>query len=79
MSKIKSHRLEVERNAEGSKLAYLTPINEDGELQIGHRIFGPKPWGGSVTLATVDIQSTDLAKYIKKYAPEIVEQLRDSP
>jgi hypothetical protein len=69
------HILDLEQNAEGSKLAYLSPADEDGKPQSGYRIAGPKAWGGSRNLARLKITSSDLVTYIKQYAPEVAEEL----
>lgn len=61
------HLLEIEVNAEGSKLAYLSPIGEDGEVYDGYRIAGPKAWGGSKNIARIKINDDDLKRYIKEY------------
>jgi hypothetical protein len=73
------HVLEIEQNAEGSKLAYLSPANDKGEPQSGYRIAGPKAWGGSKNLARLKISSDDLATYIKQYAPEVLSLLGCNP
>lgn len=70
-----SYILEVEVNAEGSRLAYLSPADEDGNTRCGYRIAGPKAWGGSKNIARLKISSTDLAYFIKKYAPDVLEEL----
>ena len=69
------HILDIEVNAEGDKLACLSPANEDGETQVGYRIAGPKAWGGSRNIARLKISSDDLARYIKQYAPEVLNAL----
>lgn len=63
--------LEVEQNAEGSKLAFLS--KEDSGC--GYRIAGPKAWGGSRNLAMLKISEDDLVRFIKQYAPDIIEKL----
>ena len=65
------HILEIHKNAEGSKLAYLGPQGEDSCL----RIAGPKAWGGSCELARLVISDRDLVTYIKEYAPHLIKQL----
>jgi len=52
------HYLQIERNAEGHKLATMSPVDADGGMSSGFRIAGPKAWGGSATLADIKI-STD--------------------
>lgn len=69
------HRFEIERNAEGSKLAYLSPVGDDDQIEPGYRIAGPKAWAGNTNLARIDIDSKDLARYIKEYAPEVLAEL----
>lgn len=69
------HRLEIERNAEGRKLAYLSPITDSGECAGGYRIAGPKAWGGSDLIASIDIDEADLLAYIKGYAPDVVKAI----
>jgi len=49
----KLHELEVCRNAEGATLAYLSPLDENGETESGYRITGPKGWGGTKTLVKI--------------------------
>lgn len=71
------HILEIEQNAEGNKLAYLSPADENGDPKSGYRIAGPKAWGGSRNLAKLKVGSDDLTHYIKKYAPEIMEKLNE--
>ncbi len=66
-----THILEVEINAEGNKLAYLSPVDENGNPKSGYRIAGPKAWGGSKNIARLKISSDDLVTYIKIYAPEV--------
>lgn len=69
--------LEVEINAEGSKLAYLGKGTKDGYMDDGcYRIAGPKAWGGSRNIARLEISDHDMVEFIKCYAPEIVEQLK---
>jgi len=67
--------LEVEQNAEGSKLAYLSPLDADGKKRSGYRIAGPKAWGGSKSIAKLKISDDDLVSFIKSYAPEIISRL----
>ena len=69
------HILQIERNAEGSVLAYLSPTDENGVQQDGYRIAGPKAWGGSENIAKLKISEKDLITYIKKYAPDICKKL----
>lgn len=69
------HILEIEQNAEGGKLAYLSPADKNGDAQSGYRIAGPKAWGGSKNLARLKVSSDDLVTYIKQYAPEVLEKL----
>lgn len=73
------HILEIEQNTEGSKLAYLSPADENGDAQSGYRIAGPKAWGGSRNLAKLKISSRDLATYIKKYAPDVLAEITEAP
>ena len=63
--------LEVEENGEGDKLAYLS---KEGSGR-GYRIAGPKAWGMSKNIATLKISEDDLVKFIKQYAPEVIEKL----
>ena len=69
------HILEVRVNAEKSKLAYLSPTDENGKELSGYRIAGSKAWGGSNLLARLKISSEDLVTYIEQYAPEVLEEL----
>jgi len=69
------HRFEIERNTEGEKLAYLSPVDDDGQIKSGYRIAGAWAWGGSTNLARIDIDSNELARYIKEYAPEVLKEL----
>ena len=63
--------LEIEQNAEGSKLAYLS---KDGD-GCGFRIAGPKAWGGSRSLAKLKISTDDFVRFIESYAPDVLEAL----
>ena len=69
------HYLQIERNAEGNKLAYMSPMDDEGKLSSGFRISGPKAWGGSKALADIEISTDDFVRYIKEYAPDVLEQL----
>ncbi len=62
--------LDIEINAEGSKLAYLS---RDG-AGCGFRIAGPKAWGGSRNIAKLKFSEDDLICFIKGYAPEIISK-----
>lgn len=73
-----AHLLEVEINAEGDKLACLSPIDSDGNVQCGYRIAGPKAWGGSRNIARLTITTDDLVAYIKQYAPDVVVAIQKS-
>lgn len=70
------HLLEIEVNGEGQTLAYLSPIEENGECNYGYRLAGPKAWGGSQNIATLKISTNDLILYIKEYAPDVLEGLK---
>lgn len=70
---MKLHILEIEQNAEGGKLAYLS---KEGE-SCGYRVAGPKAWGGSKNIAKLKIREDDLVEYIKIYAPEIIDKLNN--
>lgn len=63
--------LDIEQNAEGSKLACL---RKEGS-GCGFRIAGPKAWGSSRNLAKLKITEDDLVTFIEQYAPEIKERL----
>lgn len=67
--------LEVNQNAEGSKLAYLSPMDEAGEIEGGYRIAGPKAWGGSRSLARLKISSSDLVEFVMCYAPDVRDEI----
>ena len=69
------HILEIEENAEGDILAYLSKKDSDS----GYRIAGPKAWGGSRNVARLKISESDLATYIKDYAPELHRSLIETP
>jgi len=69
------HILDIEINAEGQKLAILSPTDESGDVQSGYRIAGPKAWGGSRNIARLKISTNDLARYIKEYAPDVAAEL----
>jgi hypothetical protein len=71
---MKGHVLEIEVNAEGGNLAYLSPVGSSS----GYRIAGPKAWGGSKSIAKLNISSKDLASYIKMYAPDVLSLLTNS-
>ena len=66
------HLLEIHKNAEGSKLAFMGVDGDD----CCYRISGPKAWGGSTELASIKIKDTDLVRYIKEYAPHLIEELK---
>lgn len=75
----KMHRLEVHVNAEGSALAYMQPeATTDEEYSVCYRIAGPKNWGGSQKVATLNISEDDLATYIKENAPDVIKLLKKS-
>jgi hypothetical protein len=63
--------LEIERNAEGDDLAYLS-VEGSG---VGYRIAGPKAWGGSRQLVKLNIRRADLITFIKDFAPDLIEKL----
>lgn len=63
--------LEIERNAEGAILAYLSKEGAGG----GRRITGPKAWGGSKNIAHLKIKEEDIVKFIKSDAPDIISML----
>jgi len=71
------HMLEIEVNAEGNKLAYLSPTNEKGETQSGYRLAGPKAWGGSKNIARLKVSTSDIVRYIKEYAPDVLTELTE--
>lgn len=66
------HRFEIHRNAEGNKLAYLSPVDDNGETKSGWRISGPKAWGGSKLLAEIDVDDDEIVKYIRRYAKHLI-------
>lgn len=68
--------LEIEQNAEGSKLAILSPVDKDGNPDSGYRIAGPKAWGGSHNIARLPLTTDDLVSFIKGYVPEMIDQLK---
>ena len=68
------HRLEIWRNAEGAILAYMSPVGADNKVRFGYRIAGPKGWGGTVLLESMDIKEEDLARYVREYAPGVLEE-----
>jgi hypothetical protein len=71
------HLLEIERNAEGDKLAIMSPKNKDGAAGSGYRIAGPKAWGGSHRLESIEIKTDDFVEYIKEYAPDVLKKLKE--
>jgi len=71
------HLLEIDKNAEGNILAVMAPMNENGEVDVGYRIAGPKAWGGSVNLARLFVSDNDLVRYIKEYAPHLIDEFKD--
>lgn len=71
------HRLEINKNAEGSKLGIMFPVNEEGDISSGYRISGPKAWGGSQLIDFIEIESNDLVTYIKEYAPDVLRALTE--
>lgn len=73
--KMKTHTLEIGKNGFGHNLAYLKPNNSE---DIGSfRISGPKPDGGFNLYATYEISGIDLVRYIKSYAPDVLEALQE--
>lgn len=68
---MKNFILDVEKNAEGSVLAYLS---EEG-AGVGYRIAGPKAWGGSRKIASLQIRGRDFVTFISEFAPEVVEAI----
>jgi hypothetical protein len=64
---MKNYILEVERNAEGAALAYMSAEGAGS----GYRIAGPKAWGGSRNLATLKVRGDDLVSFIIDCAPEV--------
>jgi len=71
------HHLKIERNAEGNKLAIMSPLDDKGEASWGFRIAGEKAWGGSTTLADIKISTDDLVRYIREYAPDVLKELNE--
>jgi hypothetical protein len=65
------YEIEICRNAEGGTLAYA---NLKGDSS-GYRIAGPKGWGGTKILATIEISQHDLVEFIKSYAPRAFAEL----
>ena len=74
----RTHLFQIERNLEGAKVAYLSPLDADGKMSHGYRIAGPKAWGGSTTLAEIEISTDSLVTYIKEYAPDVIAALQDN-
>jgi hypothetical protein len=66
-----AYELEVCKNAEGSTLAYMSKKGAGA----GYRIAGPKGWGGTRTLAKLEISERDLIEFINCFAPEIIPKL----
>ena len=64
------HHLQIRQNAEGSKLAIMSPIDDGGKASSGFRIAGPKAWGGSEMLADIKISTDDFVRYFKEYEPD---------
>jgi hypothetical protein len=67
------HIIEIHRNAEGSKLAFMG-VKGGG---CCYRIAGPKAWGGSQELASIEVKDSDLVRYIQEYAPHIIKELKE--
>jgi hypothetical protein len=66
------YELEIHRNAEGSKLAFMSVRGEGS----GYRISGPKALGGSRKLEGTEIRQDDLVEFIKSYAPKALAELQ---
>jgi len=65
------YEFEICRNAEGGTLAYA---NLKGD-SLGYRIAGPKGWGGTKTLANIEIKQHDLVEFVQSYAPRAHAQI----
>lgn len=61
MSDVK-HLIEISRNAEGDDLAILGKVGAG----VSTRIAGPKAWGGSTLLASIEIDEDDLVQYVEQ-------------
>lgn len=74
MSK-KTHTLEILRNAEGGKLAY---INGNTRNECGFRIAGPKGWGGTSKITGIEMDDSALIHYVTSrcYGHDLAKQLR---
>lgn len=72
MSELKEiYELEIHRNAERSKLAFMSVKGEVG----GYRIAGPKAWGGSTKLEEIEIRQGDLVEFVLSYAPQALAEI----
>lgn len=71
------HYLQIDRNAEGQKLAIMSPMDDKGKMLSGFRIAGPKAWGGSNTLAGIELSTDNLVRYIEEYAPDVMEKIKN--
>ena len=67
------HHLQIRQNAEGSKLAIMSPVDSGGKVFCNFHIAGPKALGGSEMLADIKISSDDFARYFKEHAPDVLE------
>lgn len=72
---MKTHTLEIGKNRFGHNLAYLRPNNSEDIDSF--RISGPKDDGGFNLSTTYDISGEDLVRYIKSYAPDVLEALQE--
>jgi len=71
------YEFEIARNAEGGILATAGIKGAD----TSYRIAGPKAWGGSSTIAKIDISQRDLVEFVLCYAPGAYAEIvaYDSP
>lgn len=65
------YEFEISRNAEGGILATAGLKGDD----CSYRIAGPKAWGGSKRLASIEITQRDMVEFIRSYAPGALADL----
>lgn len=65
--------LDIERNAEGQVLAIL------GDRRTGYRIAGPKAWGGSRNIASLQVKPADLIYALREHGHLPEPPVEDKP
>lgn len=75
---MKYHQFDIDVNAERNALIVAVPLKKNKEVgDCGYRIAGPKAWGGYSNIARFHITETPLVNFVKKYAPDVLEALKN--